>query len=144
MKKLIVAMMAVMSMCFGACATEQVINIEQLPAEAQTVLKTHFAGDSVAYVMQDKDGLYTEYEVRFANGSKIEFDSKGALKKVDCGTRPVPAGLVPEAVHAYIKTKFPKAFISEWGKDDHRWKAELNNGLELEFNNKYKFLRIDD
>ena len=88
-------MMAVMSMCFGACATEQVINIEQLPAEAQTLLKTHFAGDSVAYVMQEKDGLYTEYEVRFASGSKIEFDSKGALKKVDCGTRPVPAGLVP-------------------------------------------------
>lgn len=143
-KNLFATLLVALSMCLNACAKDQVITVNQLPAEAKTFIQTYFALDSVSFVMQEREGLTTEYEVRFVSGDKVEFDGKGALKKVDCGQRAVPAALLPEAVRTYVSKQFPNAFITEWGKDDRRWKAELNNGLELEFNSKYEFVRIDD
>ncbi|MBQ9340265.1 MAG: PepSY-like domain-containing protein [Paludibacteraceae bacterium] len=143
-RNLFLTFMVVFSVCFISCAKEQIITIDKLPAEAQSIIQTHFAGEQVSYVMQEREGLSTEYEVRFAAGSKLEFDSKGALKKVDCEKNPVPQLLIPESVRTYVQTNFPNAFITEWGKDDRYWKAELNNGLELEFNKEFKFVRVDD
>ena len=143
-KNLFATLLVALSMCLNACAKDQVITVNQLPAEAKTFIQTYFASDSVSFVMQEREGVSTEYKVCFMDGSKVEFDSKGALKKVDCGTRAVPAALLPDAVRSYVASRFPNAFITEWGKDDRRWKAELNNGLELEFNSKYDFVRIDD
>ncbi len=144
MKK-IFSTLLVAAMSLTACAdNEQIITFEQLPAQAQSTVKTHLANEAVSYVMMDREGLSKEYEVKFASGSSIEFESDGSLKKVDCDVRAVPEALVPEAVRRYVQAQFPNAFITEWGKDGRRWKAELNSGLDLEFNNRYEFQRIDD
>ena len=74
----------------------------------------------------------------------MELNRAGKLTKIDCGCSAVSEALIPEAVRSYVAKTFPNTFITEWGKDDRRWKAELNNGIDLEFNNKYEFLRIDD
>ena len=144
MKKILSIVLATLCLSFIACANEQIISFEQLPQTAQELIKTHFPQEQVSYVMQERDGFSMEYEVRFASGQKVEFDKVGSLKKADCGTQAVPEALIPEAVRAYVAAKFPNAIITEWSKDDRRWKAELNNGLELEFNSKYEFVRIDD
>ncbi len=144
MKKILSIVLATLCLSFIACANEQIISFEQLPQTAQELIKTHFPQEQVSYVMQERDGFSMEYEVRFANGQKVEFDKAGSLKKADCGAQAVPEALIPEAVRAYVAAKFPNAIITEWSKDDRRWKAELNNGLELEFNSKFEFVRIDD
>ena len=144
MNKLFSTLLLALSVCLTACADEKVITAEQLPATAQTFVKTYFADDAITLVMQDRDGLSLEYEVRLNSGSKIEFDGKGEIKKVDCQAREVPEGIVPEAVKKYVATTFPNTMITEWGKDGRKWKAELNNGIDLEFNSKYEFVRIDD
>ena len=143
-KNLFATLLVALSMCMNACAKDQIITFNQLPDDAKTLIQSSFSVDSVSFVLLDREGVSTEYEVRFMDGSKVEFDSKGALKKVDCGVRAVPAALIPDAVRSYVASRFPNAFITEWGKDNRRWKAELNNGLGLEFNNKYDFVRIDD
>ena len=143
-RNLFTTLVVALSMCLSACAGEKTITMNQLPQEAQTLIQTYFADDPVSYIMQEREGLLPEYEVRFASASKVEFDHKGALLKVDCGNRAVPLGLVPEIVRTYVQTNYPNATITEWSKDDRRWKAELNNGIELEFNSKYEFVRIDD
>jgi hypothetical protein len=74
----------------------------------------------------------------------LEFNKAGELTKVDCKQTEVPSALIPELVRQYVKANFPNAFITEWSKDDRRWKAELNSGLDLEFNSNYEFVRIDD
>ncbi|MBQ3632832.1 MAG: PepSY-like domain-containing protein [Paludibacteraceae bacterium] len=144
MKKYLFSVLIALSLGLTACAHDQIITVEQLPQPAQTLISTHFADDPISYVMQDREGFSLEYEVRLASGTKVDFDSKGELKKVDCDLRPVPEALIPESVRAYVQKMFPNAFITEWGKDDRRWKAELNNGLDLEFNNQYQFVRVDD
>ena len=127
-----------------ACANEQVIPFDQVPEPAKAIVAAHFDASQIAYVTLDKGLLDAEYDVKFNDGRSLEFNKAGELLKVDCKQTEVPAALIPEAVRAYIKANFPNAFITEWSKDDRRWKAELNSGLDLEFNSKYEFVRIDD
>ena len=127
-----------------ACANEQVIPFDQVPEPAKAIVAAHFDASQIAYVTLDKGLLDAEYDVKFNDGRSLEFNKAGELLKVDCKQTEVPAALIPEAVRAYVKANFPNAFITEWSKDDRRWKAELNSGLDLEFNSKYEFVRIDD
>ena len=127
-----------------ACANEQVIPFDQVPEPAKAIVAAHFDASQIAYVTLDKDLLDAEYDIKFNDGRSLEFNKAGELLKVDCKQTEVPAALIPEAVRAYVKANFPNAFITEWSKDDRRWKAEINSGLELEFNSKYEFIRIDD
>ena len=127
-----------------ACANEQVIPFDQVPEPAKAIVAAHFDASQIAYVTLDKGLLDTEYDIKFNDGRSLEFNKAGELLKVDCKQTEVPAALIPEVVRAYVKANFPNAFITEWSKDDRRWKADLNSGLELEFNSKYEFIRIDD
>lgn len=144
MKKSILSALLVLTTCFTACANEKVIPYLEMPLPAQRLIEAHFSKADVSLVMMDRELLRTEYEVRLNDGTKVEFDGDGELTKIDCGAKAVPEALIPELVRQYVKANFPNAFITEWGKDDRGWKAELSNGLDLEFNSKYEFLRIDD
>ena len=144
MKKTLLSALLVLTTCFTACSGEKVITYLEMPLQAQRLIETHFAKADVSVVMMDRELLSTDYEVRLNDGTKVEFDKDGELTKIDCGTKAVPEALIPEAVRSYVATNFPNTFITEWGRDDRRWKAELNNGLDLEFNKKYEFVRMDD
>ena len=134
-----------MALCsLTACAKEQVIAYDQVPEPAKAIVAVHFDASQIAYVTLDKGLFDDEYEVRFNDGRSLEFNKAGELLKVDCKLAEVPSALIPEQVRAYVKANFPNAFITEWGKDDRGYKAELNSGLDLEFNSKYEFVRIDD
>ena len=144
MRKNLFVVLAALSICLAACAKDQIIPFEQVPQPAKDLVAQYFDASQVSYVKLDKDLLDWEYEVRFNDGRLVEFNKAGELTKVDCKQTEVPAALVPEQVRNYVKTNFPNSFIIEWGRDDRGFKAELNNGLDLEFNRNYDFLRIDD
>lgn len=150
------------ALSLGACTDGKPLDFGQLPQNAQTTITKYFSKEEILLIRLDKDDLLSEYEVKLKDGTELEFDRNGALTKIDCqqkrvpdelspeevityvNTRRVPDGLVTEKVLAYVNANHPNAFITEWSKDDMRWKAELNNGLELVFNNNGKFLRYDD
>ena len=144
MKQILFMALLALTCSFTACANKQVITYDQVPEPAKAIVAAHFDAAQIAYVLLDKGLFDDEYDIRFNDGRTIEFNKAGELQKVDCKLTEVPSALVPEPVQAYIKANFPNAFITEWGKDDRGWKAELNNGLDLKFNSKLKFTRIDD
>ena len=144
MKKTILRALLVLTTCFTACVNEKVIPYLEMPPRAQQLIEAHFNKADVSLVLMDRELLSTDYEVRLIDGTTVDFNKYGELTKIDCDTRPVPEALVPEVVRAYVTTNFPNTFITEWGKDDCRWKAELSNGLDLKFNGKYELVRIDD
>ena len=145
MKKAIVSILFLaLALSLDACIKERIVNFDQLPPKAKTIVTTYFSKEDVLLVELDKDGSQAEYEVKLKNGTELTFDGKGNLTKIDCQRQRVPDGLVPEKVLAYVTANHPDAFITEWGKDGLRWKAELNNGLELVFNNNGDFIRYDD
>ena len=134
-----------MALCsLTACANEQVIPFDQVPEPAKAIVSAHFDASQISYVTVDKGLLDCDYDIKFNDGRSLEFNKAGELTKVDCKQTEVPSALIPELVRQYVKANFPNAFITEWGKDDRRWKAELNSGLDLEFNSNYEFVRIDN
>ena len=145
MKKLVFSILFMaFALSLVACTDGRIVGFDRLPQNAQQLIIQHFSKEDVLMVEMDRDGLQLEYEVRLKDGTEIDFDSDGNLKKIDCHDMRVPDALVPSEVLAYVSGNYPEAFITEWGKDDGRWKAELNNGLDLMFNRKYQFVGIDD
>lgn len=144
MKKNILVALVALCISLTACAHDQIVPFAQVPQPAKDIVTKYFDASQVSYVKLDKDLLDWEYEIKFTDGRSIEFNKAGELKKVDCKYSEVPADLVPEQVRNYVKANFPNTFITEWGRDDWGYKAELNNGLDIKFNRSYEFLHIDD
>lgn len=144
MKKLFLMIWMAVTFALTACADGRPISFEQLPVNAQTIINQNFVRENILFVALDSEIFSTEYEVKFNDGKELKFNGSGELIKVDCKYEPVPEVLIPVEVLNQVKASYPDAFIKEWKLDDGRWKAELNNGLELIFNKRYQLVGIDD
>ncbi|MBE8714547.1 PepSY-like domain-containing protein [Sphingobacterium hungaricum] len=128
----------------SAQAQDKIIRFEQLPANAQSFVKGNFSQQDVSYVAEERENLTKEFKVRLKNGTEIEFDAKGNWKEVDGDRTAIPAKLVPVKIQDYVKKSFPETQIVKIKKSSRLIEVEISNDLELEFNAKGDFLRIDD
>ena len=146
MKKIIFALVAFLS--FGVSVAkadnDKIINKNELPAQAQQFLNEHFNGVKLSYAKLERDFLLSSYEVMLANGSKIEFSSKGAWEEVDCRYGEVPQAVVPEPIKKYIQENYPGEKVHKIERDGSRYEVKLSNRLELSFNNDFKIVDIDN
>ncbi len=142
MKKCLFALLAfVLTVCMPAKAdNDRVITFEQLPAQAQAMLKQHFADKVPLIVTVDWD----DYKVMYQSGERVEFDKKGNWKELDCRVSAVPTALIPEPIKVSVKTTFPGAVIIKLDRDRRGYDVKLNNGMELEFNKNFQVVDIDD
>ena len=126
-------------------AQDRAINPNQLPKTAKTFLAAHFKGIAVSSVIEDRE-IYgvDDYKVYLSNGMKMEFDSSGNWKEVDGKHQKVPYGFIPASIKNYSTKNFPNTYIIKIEKKRWSYKAELSNGLELEFDKSGNFKRIDD
>ena len=131
----------VLTMCMSVMAdNDRVIAFDQLPTQAQTLLKKHFADKVPLVVTVDWD----DYKVMYQSGEKVEFDKKGNWKEFECKTSAVPTALIPEQIKTKVKTTFPGAVILKLDRDRRGYSVKLNNGMEIEFDKKFQVVEIDD
>lgn len=142
--KLKLATFLLVGFAFTANAQKTTIAKTALPANAQNFLKTHFAGQEPSYIIMDKETFSTDYKVQFVHDIEVEFDSKGNWEEVDGNHTSIPAAIVPKTIASYIKTKFANSTVTKISKDYRGYDVDLSNGLELEFNQKGNFIRIDN
>lgn len=129
----------------SANAQETIITSKELPVAAQKFISDHFSQGTVDYVKKDKEIFSTDYKVRFADGAEVEFDSKGVWMEVDGNKKSIPTGFIQKNILVYVKDKFPNAQIVKIEKGRfEKQEVKLSNGLELEFNSKGEFKRIDE
>ena len=103
MKKFImmlVCMFAVHTMVMAD--NDRPIQVNQLPAKAQTFIKTYFKNHKVALAKMESGVFYKSYDVVFTNGEKVEFDKAGEWKHCD------PAGVVGAVYVAMAVEEFSK------------------------------------
>lgn len=143
MKKILSIAFMVTMFALNACSGERKGSFEQLPQSAQIVIAQHFDKAAISKIIIDNDDKTTEYEVSFANGAELDFDQDGYLKKIECKPNPVPEALIASEIVAYVKDNYPSSLIVEWEKEKKGSKVELNNGVELIFNNLNQFVGID-
>jgi hypothetical protein len=123
-----------------SCAHDRIIPVTQLPAQAQTFIKTYFADKTVAYAKQDG----AKYEVKFNDGAEVEFDRRGNWDNVDCKFTAVPEAIVPEQIKNYVAANHPGALITKIDKERYGYEIELSNSLELKFDRNFNIFDIDD
>lgn len=142
MKKIIGLMLTfVLTMCMSIMADNlKVITFDQLPMQAQTVLKQHFADKVPAVVTMEGK----EYKVVYQSGEKAEFNKKGEWIEFDCNLSPVPTALIPEQIRAMVQQTFSTATIIKIERVRKNYEVKLNNGMEMKFNKRFKMIELDD
>ena len=125
-------------------AQKTVIKKSALPANAQTFLKTHFSAQEPSYILEDKELVSKEYTVQFVNKTEIEFDGKGNWKEIDGKNSAIPTTIIPKKITSYVKANFAKNKITKIERGTFGYEIKLNNNLELKFNSKGDFKKIDN
>ena len=123
---------------------DKIINKNQLPAQAQQFLNQHFSGVKLSYAKQERDFLTTSYEVMLADGTKLEFSSKGNWEEVDCRYSEVPAAVVPAPIANFVSENHPDARVLKIERDRRGYEVKLSNRVELSFNNRFELVDFGD
>ena len=146
MKKILLILVAVFSVGILAAVADndKLINKSQLPKPAQEFIDAHFAGIDLLYAKEDCNILFSSYEVRLANGVKLEFSSKGNWEEVDCQQGAVPAAIVPQPIKEYIEKSYAGENILAIEKNRNDYEVKLSNRLELKFDKDFNLYDIDD
>lgn len=124
---------------------DKMITYNQLPSNAKTFLSSQFKGVKTAQIIEDRE-IYgvDEYKVILSNGVKVEFDRKGNWKEVDGEYQRIPTGFIPASIKSYVSQRFPNTHIQKIEKERWSYSVELSNGIDIDFDSKGNFKKIDD
>lgn len=144
MNRLIGLIVAVFIACTAVLACQdEYVTVEKLPVAANEFVKEYFAGQSVSYIKQDRDGLSKNYEVYFESGDKVEFDRNGQWKEISKYTG-ISSKLLPPAVKTYLDRHHKGAVVVKLEKQARsRYEVTLASGLELTLTSAGKLVEID-
>ncbi len=137
--------LAMLAVCVPAVAgNDRPIQVGELPAASRQFIETHFSGAEVSYAKVDEEWMDKDYKVVFADGATVEFSKDGAWKEVDCKNRAVPAGIVPARIREYVANNFPGRNVTAIEQGRRGYEVELDNGIDLKFDMKFRLTDIDD
>ncbi len=136
---------AAMATGINAYAQDTVIPTAQLPKTSQTFITKNFNKAKVSQAQKESiAGIAREYKVYLDNGTSIEFGRDGSWEEIENEQSGVPFSVAPASIQNHIKQKFPNTFITKIEKKRYGYSVDISNGLELEFDSKGNFTKIDD
>ncbi len=146
MKKFLSILTVVLGTTLSACAGDVVTrDINKLPENARKSLNANFPQAKISYIKIDKELLRKDtFEAILTDGTKVEFDGEGNWKEVDCGRNAVPEAYIPTQIRTYLKANFPQQKVTTIERERRKYKVELDNELDAEFDLQGNFLRLDD
>lgn len=144
MRILMIAICCMMSFNIVANAgNDKPINVNELPAKAQTLLSKHFKGQKVMLATIASGVVSRSYDVVLRNGTKLEFDKKGNLTEIDCKQGIVPSQLIPQPIKNYLKENYRGEIVRKIELNKKEYEVELANGIDLTFNKHFQLIDID-
>lgn len=143
MKRLsFVVLACALSMVLFAKA-KQPITFEALPQIVQEEVQKNFEVEQIQFITSEKVFKHTCYTFSVNDGTQMEYNELAGLLAVK-NAQGVDSVFVPEKIFEYIKKTFPNATITEYKYETYKQEVELNNKLELIFDRRGSFLRIDE
>lgn len=137
--------LAALLIVFPAVAgSDRPLTVQELPVASQQFLHEHFAQSKVAYAKVDDDWFDKEYKVVFVDGSKVEFDRKGAWKQVECKYGRVPQSIVPQPISDRLHELYGECTVIGIERDRREYEVKLSNRLEVTFDSSFRVIDIDD
>lgn len=119
------------------------IAVSRLPEAAQQFVREHFPDRKIALAKTETDFMKKSYDVIFSDGCRIEFDSKGDWKEIDCKLSAMPSDVVPAPIRAYVEENHPDSTIVKIEKDRREYEVKLSNRVELTFDLNFNLIDID-
>ena len=145
MKKILLSALAIATLAVTPTMAEDVaITVQQLPQEAQKFLKANYATSNIVSAYHDKDIADNDYTVLLSDGTKVEFDASGKWESVKNKSAKIPSALIPVQIQNYVKRNYPGIGIVKIERKRYGFEVELHNDLDLKFDQKGKFIRVDD
>lgn len=144
MKKIFLLIIGLVMGTTMAFAHDYPIKVNQLPETAQKFLTTYWNDVKVTRAKMDKDVLEVTYDVHLDNMTKIEFDKKGEWKEIESPNVEIPKGIILQSIVDYVADNYDGSRIVKIKRDHHHFEVELDNDVELKFDKKGNFKRIDD
>jgi len=146
MKKILAALMLIVTMAFTASARDNYSrNAADLPAAARNTLKNNFKADVSLIKIEGNFGRVSEYEVILTDGTEVSFDRSGNWKEIEVkSSGSVPSAFIPKPLAEYVKKNHKGARIVGLEKSRKGYEASLSNGIEIECDSRGYFLRYDD
>jgi len=145
MKKMTFLLVCLFTLCTSVLRAdnEKPIQVNQLPATAQQLIKQHFADRKVALAKVETEFMSKGYEVVFTDGARIDFDGKGNWEEIDCKASSVPSAIVPARIQEYIRENYPDTTVRKIEKNRREYEVKLSNRVELSFDLKFNLTDID-
>ena len=144
MRIVMIAICCMMSFNIVANAgNDKPINVNELPAKAQTLLSKHFKGQKVMLATIESGVVSRSYDVVLRNGTKLEFDKKGNLTEIDCKQGIVPSQLIPQPIKNYLKENYRGEAVRKIELNKKEYEVELTNGIDQTFNKHFQLIDID-
>ena len=144
MKKQILTLATILFLCVSAFAQNGMTQFEQLPATAQEFVKTYFNEYKVQYILSGREFAEVDQKIRFEDGTEIELNAKGEWTDVSSKQKCIPTGFILKEITDFVEANHKNMCITDVEREFNRIKIELNDNLEIEFNNKGKLISYDD
>lgn len=142
MNKLWVVMILT-SMSFTISAQDRKIPKDQIPEQINTYIATYFPNNVVLKASFDNHPVYKKYEISLTDKVSLEFSPDYKIKEIKSKTK-LPDEVIPTQILKYVNTNYPNNVITDWELDDGNQKVELDNGIDLVFNLKGEFIRVEN
>ena len=144
MKRLAIVAMLMSLLCLGVNARgKQPIALKDLPEPVKKEILKNFTQEQIQLITAEKEFRNYEYTFMMADGTKLEYDKRAQLRKIK-KLEGVDEKFLPKVIVEYIKATLPNAIVTEYKREGISQKVELSDKMELVFNRKGKFLRIED
>jgi hypothetical protein len=99
----------------------------------------------VVLVKEDRGFRDTDYDVKFTDGSEIEFNGRGEWTEVKC-PKGLKNGIIPVQIMNFMKHRgYLKHGVKPVKIEYSRkgYEVKLSNGTELEFDNRFNLVDVD-
>lgn len=147
MKKLMMILAGAALLATSAPAfagNDRPIAVGELPAVSPGVYQNPLRRRRSLLLEGGRGAFDKDYKVVFVNGAKVEFAKNGEWKDVECKYGEVPAAIVPQQIRDYVTKNYPKNKIVAIDRDRRDYEVELDNGLDLKFDLKFRLIDIDN
>lgn len=148
MKKVFTTMLvaAVALVAISCDDDERVVSENALPQAARDFLAEHFTDIALTRITKDTEGS-TEYEVKLANGFKIEFNADGIWREIEGYGLEIPESILaelPTGIVTYVETNHAANAITKLEMSRGNYEVDLTGGIEIVFSANGEFIRYDD
>ncbi len=114
----------------------------ELPKMVSAYISQLFPNEKIKKVNVEKGDNWDTYEIKMSGGTELTFDQNNQPTEIKCKNG-IPVSGLPLKIAAFVTQNHPNLKIVEYEMDEDGYEVDLENGDELEFDTKGKFLKIE-